>query len=100
MVMSMEDARLYVADGAALLDEKGPQGWRETLRELAACLRVESTDYCPLGVLYGSFSDGVDALGIDNAHQVGFERSIGDWESGEGSATYAELTAAWLDLLA
>lgn len=97
-----EKAREYVRNGAALLDEKGPENWRQTLQERRDALNVYSISYCPLGLLYGDYFTGRSVLWPKRT----------DYDSGEFSdiiarhgfdygleATDVELTNAWLDYL-
>lgn len=110
--MSVEAAERYVRAGAALLDEKGPEGWRETLYERREELDVSSMSRCPLGLLYGSFGQGVDALwpGVrddvkiytgqgftDMLGRHGFEHSDLARNDPDDRANYTELTRVWLD---
>lgn len=102
--MSVEAAERYVRAGAALLDEKGPEGWRERLYERRGELDVASTLFCPLGLLYGSYSGGKHALGFYIKGDPLYDQE--SWEYGFDcacdpeelyAANYTELTRAWLD---
>lgn len=104
--MSHEAAARYVAAGAALLDEKGPEDWRERIRTHREALNMASTSACVLGLLYGSYFNGKDALGFyavspelydRESWEYGFEHSIGQVGDAESEAGYPELTQAWLD---
>lgn len=101
--MSVEAAERYVAAGAALLDEKGPEGWRETLYAARDRLNVHSVYDCPLGILYGHYEDGVMALEtLRTAHtgRYGFDSFYGDEDfddEEEDYASAAEVRDAWLD---
>lgn len=98
----MNYAQRYVANGAAVLDERGPENWRQTLYEKRADLDVYSVFYCPLGLLYDYFTRGREVLWPE----VDFSRPNNNWEivSNCGfdyglDASAQELTAAWLELL-
>lgn len=98
----MNYAQRYVANGAAVLDERGPKNWREMLRAERGRIDVYSMSDCVLGILYGGYSVGRDTLwpGID------FTQGDALWEiiSRHGfdyglEAEAEELTRAWVELL-
>jgi hypothetical protein len=78
----MYDAR--VAAGAALLDERGPDDWRDKID--LDTLDVFSFTDCVLGQLYGRYNSGKDALDIWEGMSYGFDDSKGH---------HVKLTAAW-----
>lgn len=88
--MSKEYAKTAVAAGITFLDQHSdvPRDWRSKI-DLTR-LTVFSTDYCPLGQLFGDYYDGARKLGIsgtDKTHEYGF--------CSYSYATNEELTDAW-----
>lgn len=61
MLSSIAAARFRAAAGALLLDGYGSPGWELRLR--AGDLNISCIYSCVLGQLYGTFGDGVMALG-------------------------------------
>lgn len=80
-----------VQAGAAYLDTACP-GWDE--RIVTGILDITSWSRCVLGQLYGGFSKGVEALGLDLAevHDLGLDGNVHEQA--------AERTQAWRDLIA
>lgn len=91
-----------VAAGVALLDEKGPEGWRERIN--LDTLDINSLAGCILGQIYGpecledwmGWRTGMDALGLERygsneARDHGFEAY--------NFSEQAEVEAAWADIL-
>jgi hypothetical protein len=70
-----------------LLDRKYP-GWAEKIS--LDTLAMESCDNCILGQLFGSFREGMDALGIAFGSSRGFDRPCGT-----DNAAYKILADAW-----
>jgi hypothetical protein len=58
--------------GAQRLDQKNPQGWVQFIGR--ATIRISDQNNCILAVIYGSYADGLRALGITDtrAHLFGF----------------------------
>jgi hypothetical protein len=82
-----------VAVGAALLDAELP-GWAERIE--LGLLDLGSPRCCVLGQLYGTYSVGLEAVGLDwgpscpeRSRERGFTAFPG------GGDTFAGLTAAW-----
>lgn len=78
-----------VQAGIAVLDELGPENWRE-LVDLNT-LDMTSESMCILGQLYGEYTEGKYALSILAGSDYGFD----DRELG-----YPELVAEWKRVLA
>jgi hypothetical protein len=53
-----------VARGVHLLDERGPENWREILKKHVQVLDVGDPDACPLYFLYGNWRDGATELSL------------------------------------
>jgi hypothetical protein len=93
--VSPAEADAAVARGAAVLDERGPAGWRDTV--LAAIredrLDMASAQCCVLGHVFGSYGDGWRALAtnplLEWGRQHGFAGGMDGW---------ADLAAAWARL--
>jgi hypothetical protein len=88
-----------VATGLALIYERDPE-----LAELLdpATLDISDPRSCALGQLYGTFDDGLDALGLTicAAAGLGFTCEAGDDAPDEvAGAQFAELTAEWRRVL-
>jgi len=82
-----------IAGGVALLDREAKSDWRKHINP--KLLALEGFDECPLGQLYGSFRNGVLALGIKRRGitELGFNRRVYANES------YEELTMTWRSYL-
>ena len=81
-----------VQEGVNLLDEKGPDGWRELID--VGRLDIGAACDCVLGQVYGSFQRGLDEL-----HTAG----AGGWKYGFNHGTHEErkaLNEAWKEELA
>lgn len=86
----LENMQSRVLRGAALLDKKQP-GW-ETWAALALnTLDMETSDRCILGVLFGDYTDGIDALGASDRGGPYYGFDVHSF-SGE---SYKELTEFW-----
>lgn len=61
---SADTIDVRVLNSIALLDERGPEGWRDKLRPHLDTLKVHSIRHCPLSLIYnrGSFSRALDRL--------------------------------------
>lgn len=93
----MSNVDELVAKGIALLDEKGPEGWRDRI-DLDE-LDVSGGCTCVLAQVYGTYGRGCTALrmastgcpccetGKDQAHDFGFNDTC--------DISYDQLTAAW-----
>lgn len=94
-----------VRRGAALLDERGPAGWRDRLDRDR--LYMHSVSQCVLGQLYRRFYDDVDAytVGLDAlgapANDEDYDNTRYDWavEHGFDGPDYDALERAWRDHL-
>jgi hypothetical protein len=76
-----------IAEGVRLLDERGPEGWREMIDP--ECLDIASRWLCVYGQLYGGYAAGTAALELvdfEEAQRCGFTSRPGG---------YAERTDAW-----
>jgi hypothetical protein len=80
-----------VRAGAALLDKERP-GWRDQISP--AELDISCSWRCVLGQLYGSYTTGLDALGLETPSDFGFACG-GSLDACESPA----LTREWLELL-
>ena len=84
-----------VAAGAAWLDEHEPPGWVDRVDpdtlNLGDCWR------CVLGQLRGEYFDALDDLGLDEVW--GDDHGFSLNEDLPYPERYAELTAAWRDLI-
>lgn len=81
--------------GIALLDERVPD-WRT--RVSARRLNTNSPWDCILGQLFGTYSTGLSNLGLGSVYPYTIGKAYGfDIENGE---EYADLTAAWREVLA
>ena len=77
-----------VLEAAALLDERGPTGWRE-LVDLES-LNLVDCHHCMLAQIYGGFTQGLRDLGMDySSHRV---------RAFSGSRAH-EMQVAWRDYL-
>lgn len=85
-----------VAWGVALLDEKGPEGWRTRVNP--DTLDLTSDYVCVLGLVYGSFREGMMVLGLSGhatAARYGFAAiTRGGW----GDVFVTEKTPEILEL--
>lgn len=81
-----------VARGAQLLDRRHP-GWRKKIDPRK--LKFPSTERCVLGLLYGSFAEGLEELRV-RPHEYGFV-AISGWREGRNAiiADYEQLTELW-----
>lgn len=90
--MSRRNYDQAVRNGAALLDERGPVGWRHRIDTEA--LRLADTHACVLGQLYGHYKTGMHELYPWNPIRLGFAKSLftprSDWD---------KLTHAWVNYL-
>lgn len=101
--MSTASAKLLVAKGVSLLNARScgnrlcaethpsqpVQGnWSGVLKSYGADLDVSNPEDCPLGVLFGRYSTGLDRLGGIDGEDYGFASSSG--------ASNRELTVEWL----
>ena len=94
-----------VRRGAALLDERGPAGWRDRLNRDR--LYMHSVSQCVLGQLYGRFyhdinaySTGLDALGAPgNDDSFADNRYLWAVDHGFDGGDYDALERAWRDHL-
>ena len=80
--------------GIDLLNAKGPTGWLNRINKDQ--LDMVEGGYCILGWVYGHFTDGLDALGLelDDSVSYGFCLPLKtSWEE------YEYLKEAWLDAL-
>lgn len=57
--------RDLVNRGVQLLDERGPQGWRRTIKPER--LNLRDYQHCVLAQIYGTFARGVSTLDVDPA---------------------------------
>jgi hypothetical protein len=63
--LSVHHAR--VENGMVLLDERGPANWREKFTpEALAKLDIMTPCHCVLGVIFGGYIKGLEALGVDS----------------------------------
>ena len=83
---SMELARQYVADGAALLDQKRGSTWRQEID--FDTLDLDDITTCILGQLYGNYFEGKHVLGIIDGANYGFDRNPFE-------CTWTQLEQAW-----
>src|SRR5262245_3114934 len=81
-----------VRAGIALLDERGPSGWRESINP--GRLSIAFSNNCVLGQTFGDYEYGLYVLGLygGNAAPYGFTLS---YPRDAGDKRWAELTAAW-----
>lgn len=100
----MAAARDRVAAGALWLDEHGPVDWRDDID--VDTLDVSDPWLCPLGQLFGSYSQAVNVTELASADLESFGFAAGYGTSGDCSADsrptwvgYPELTDAWRELL-
>lgn len=85
------DYTAAVQRGVALLDAKGPPGWRDRID--LDTLDIGSLTLCVLGQVYGHYYKGLRALGDDaNPYHLGFAT--------EGLLAWRALTQAWREALA
>ncbi len=90
--MILAEARVRAQRGYVLLDEKGPDDWKERIDPLT--LDMNNTYNCILGQVYADFWRGTETLEMthDETVHYGFNaQSFG--------AEYALLKLAWLELL-
>ncbi|WP_433332467.1 hypothetical protein [Spirillospora sp. CA-294931] len=83
----MTTAEICVQAGAKLLDRNRP-GWEREidLHEMD----VSDPWRCPLAQLFGSYTEGLDRLDVNDSMVFGFE---------SGRADYSDLTFAWRELI-
>lgn len=84
----MTIAAEVVERGMRLLDERGPESWRDRID--LQTLQIEGTQRCVLGQLYGGFNRGLAELGVSyepDVSRFGFAAPM--------DVTYAELNEAW-----
>jgi hypothetical protein len=84
-----------VANGIALLDAKGPSGWRAKVN--LDTLNMRSAYDCILGQVYGEYGDGLTEV-FSTAYAVMSDR----WSHGFSARyhdDYDALTAAWREAL-
>lgn len=94
-----------VLNSIKLLDEKGPTGWRDTLRSNVDRLDITTSHRCVLGLLYADYFNGLEALNLSN---LGIDREqhafAAATDLGLNDKGYyrdgALLTAAWKAALA
>jgi hypothetical protein len=97
MLTMLNTITCRVRRGAVLLDQEQPD-WFEEID--TRTLDVRYTEVCPLGQLYGSYEDGLDALHLHLPWRYGFIRSpfsmlLRKANSTGAIADYAMLNAAW-----
>jgi hypothetical protein len=105
-----------VERGAALLDERRPDWWREidldrlALKSPCNCVlgQIGERQYGPSTYSLGRYSDGLDLMGLRplDGRDYGFDMDIDpdaftDWKEGEAAVKrdFDALTAAWRGLI-
>lgn len=94
MAIVTDSARIAAEAGAGLLDERRP-GWDERANE--RLLNVQNPWACPLAQEYGSYRRGIDDL--FHGSRTGDQAVRHGFEQDHEEHSYAELTAAWKQLL-
>jgi hypothetical protein len=100
----MINTKELVAKGVALLDEKGPDDWRDRVRWQS--LYMYSGTGCVLGQVYGKYWAGVKALGISEYEFEGSEYGFcihdsdnDDYANLSGHEEYLLLHTEWVRVL-
>lgn len=85
----MSSSHSRAEQGAIFLDNRAAH-WEECVD--TNLLKMESCFHCILGQLYGTYSKGIKALGLDliDEKQLGFTTDMNDW---------IELDCHWVQLI-
>lgn len=94
--MTIELARHYVCNGAAVLDQSY-HGWERKID--LSTLDVQSLINCPLGQVYGDFGLGLLATQFYYARTAGHFGFCGFTRDGDQQTTFEELNQAWTELI-
>ncbi len=87
------------AEGAKLLDERGPEGWARKIGDFDT-IDMSAGRQCALARLYGSYIDGKNALRIGSYDAINHGFLIDKDQRDEGlERDYALLKEAWRPLI-
>lgn len=96
MAKELKTAAELVAAGAALLDEKGPEGWRSRIGDKLTGHDMWDPDLCVLCRVYGDYNNGLIALGLLDDSMDGVPAAEHGFEAFGNMNLFEALAAEWL----
>ncbi len=89
-----------VQNGIDLLDERGPNDWRQTVRDRLEDLDIDSCYSCVLGLIFGRYVFGTSEVGLQTCRESADAGLLVDEHANfyeESSALTAEWTRRILE---